>query len=402
MLPPPRTTADIPSGEWDVVVAGAGPAGATVASHVARAGHRVLLLDRRGFPRDKVCGDGLIADTLGALERLAALPAVRALARAVARTSIYSASRHRIEIDGEFLTLKRRDLDAIIASRAVADGAVMATATVADVQPDPTGVTVRLAGAQPAALRARYAVLATGADILPGRRAGLSTSSSPSAVAVRCYVRSSARVDRLVISYDRAIIPGYAWIFPLRDDEYNVGCGLFYRHGVRGDVNLRTMFERFVATFPEARELMRGAITTTPLKGAPLRCGLTGIEAPGVPRVLAIGETVGTTFPFTGEGIGKAMETGELAAETLQDALDADDPRRLEGFSATVKQVLGPKYRGYRAAERWLSRPWVTDLLARRARRSHFLRDALGGILNETIDPKTVFSISGLARSLFS
>ena len=77
MLPPPRTTADIPDGEWDVVVAGAGPAGATVASHVARAGHRVLMLDRHDFPRDKVCGDGLIADTLGALERLAALPTVR-------------------------------------------------------------------------------------------------------------------------------------------------------------------------------------------------------------------------------------------------------------------------------------------------------------------------------------
>jgi geranylgeranyl reductase family protein len=400
MLPVPLLSS-IPPGEWDVVIAGAGPAGATAASHVARAGHRVLLLDRHGFPRDKVCGDGLIADTLGALERLAALPAVRARAHAVATTCIYSASRHQIEIDGEFLTLKRRELDAIIANRAVADGAVMATASVADVQPDPAGVTVRLASADAAPLRARYAVLATGADTLLGRRAGLATSSTPSAVAVRCYVRSTTKVDRLVISYDRAIVPGYAWIFPLRDDEYNVGCGVFYRQGVRGDVNLRTMFERFVATFPAARELMRGATATTPLKGAPLRCGLTGIGAAHVPRVLPIGETVGTTFPFTGEGIGKAMETGELAAEALQQALSADDPRQLEAFSTAVKQVLEPKYAGYRAAERWLARPWVTDLLARRAQRSDFLRGALGGILNETIDPRTVFSISGLARSLF-
>ena len=122
----PHLRTDIPDGEWDVVVAGAGPAGATVASHVARAGHRVLLLDRHDFPRDKVCGDGLIADTLGALERLAALPAVRDRARTVGRTTIFSASRHRIEIEGEFLTLKRREFDAIVANHAVAQGAVMA------------------------------------------------------------------------------------------------------------------------------------------------------------------------------------------------------------------------------------------------------------------------------------
>jgi menaquinone-9 beta-reductase len=402
MLPPAHSIEHLPHREWDLVVAGAGPAGATAAAHVARAGHRVLLLDRHGFPRDKVCGDGLIADTLGALERLSALPSVRARARAVPRTSIYSASRHRIEIDGEFLTLKRRDLDAIVASRAVEDGAVMASGTVTDVRPDRAGVTVRLTGTDAPPIRARYAVIATGADGLLTRRAGRATASTPSAVAVRCYVRSTFDVDRLVISYDRDIVPGYAWIFPLRDGEYNVGCGVFYRNGVKGDVNLRNMFDRFVTTFPDARELMAKATTTTPLKGAPLRCGLIGLGAPQRPRVLAIGETVGTTFPFTGEGIGKAMETGELAAESLREALASDDPQRLDRFTLTARRILEPKYVGYHAAERWLSRPWVTDLLVRRAQRSRFLRDALSGILNETIDPRTVFSIGGLARSLVS
>jgi geranylgeranyl reductase family protein len=402
MLPRSGITDDLARRDWDVVIAGAGPAGATAAAHVARAGHRVLLLDRHGFPRDKVCGDGLIADALSALERLAALPAVRTRARTVARTSIYSASRHRIEIDSEFLTLKRRDLDAIVASRAVEEGAVMAHGTIVDVQPGATAVTVRLAGTAAPTIRSRYAVLATGADTLPGRRSGIATVSTPSAVAVRCYVRSTVEVDRLVISYDRDIMPGYAWIFPLPDGEYNVGCGVFYRNGVKGDVNLRNMFDRFVATFPEARDLMRMATSATPLKGAPLRCGLAGLDAPPLPRVLSIGETVGTTFPFTGEGVGKAMETGELAAATLREALERGDPRCLDRFSTRAQLVLQPKYVGYQAAERWLSKPWITDLLARRARRSHFLRDALSGVLNETIDPRTVFSIGGLFRSLVS
>jgi geranylgeranyl reductase family protein len=391
-----------PHSDWDVVVAGAGPAGATAAAHIARAGYQVLLLDRHAFPRDKVCGDGLIADTLGALERLNVLPVVRRKARALDCTTIYSASRHRVDIKGEFLTLKRRDHDAVVANRAVEEGATLAAGTVADVRPDSTGVTVRLAAADAAPIRARYAVIATGADTSVGNRSGLPTARTPSAVAVRCYVRSAFDLDRLVISYDRNIVPGYAWIFPLRDGEYNVGCGVFYRNGTKGDINLRSMFERFMATFPEARELSAGATSTTPLKGAPLRCGLTGLETATLRRTVSIGETVGTTFPFTGEGIGKAMETGELAAEALKDALEEDDPTRLERFCPVATQRLGPKYVGYRAAERWLSRPWVTDLLARRAQRSPFLRDALSGILNETIDPRTVFSINGFARSLVS
>ena len=140
-------------------------------------------------------------------------------------------------------------------------------------------MTIRLTGTEPLQVRARFAVLATGADTSLGRKAGLATAPTPSAVAVRCYVRSAFEIDRLMISYDRDIVPGYAWIFPLPDGEYNVGCGVFYRNGMKGDVNLRKMFERFVAGFPEARELMAGATDMTPLKGAPLRCGLMGLDA---------------------------------------------------------------------------------------------------------------------------
>jgi geranylgeranyl reductase family protein len=398
MLLPQIAPADLPDRTWDVVVAGAGPAGSTAAAHMARAGLDVLLVDRQRFPRDKVCGDGLIADTIAALERLGALAAVRERARRLTETSIFSPSRHRLDVAGEVLTLKREQLDAMIAAQACADGVRLVTGTITLMQPDASGVHLSLEG-RAAPLRARFAVIATGADVRLARGAGAGHASAPSAVAVRCYIRSTTPIDRLVISYDSEIVPGYAWIFPLPGDEYNVGCGVFYRHGVRGDVNLRRMFERFVETFPDARRLLAGEIDRTPLKGAPLRCGLTG-AAHRLPRVLSIGESIGTTFPFTGEGIGKAMETGELAAETLRLAATTDDPGKLDHFDAFVSRTLAPKYAGYRAAERWLARPWVADFLARRASRSRFLRDALGGIFNETIDPSAVFSLAGLTKAL--
>lgn len=399
MIPPQLAAADVPDRTWDAVVVGAGPAGGTAAAHMARAGLDTLLVDRQRFPREKVCGDGLIADTIGALDRLGALAQVREHARRVTATAIFSPSRHRLEVAGECLTLKREQLDAIIAGQACADGARLVTGNITSVAPDADGVHVSVEG-RGTPLRARFAVIATGADLRLARRAGTGQDIVPSAVAVRCYVRSTTRIDEMVISYDREILPGYAWIFPMPGDEYNVGCGVFYRHGVRGDVNLRRLFDRFVSTFPAAQKLLAGEIGRTPLKGAPLRCGLTGAGVRRLPRVLSIGESIGTTFPFTGEGIGKAMETGELAAEAVRLAVRSGDAGTLDQFDACVSRTLARKYAGYRAAERWLARPWVADFLAKRALRSAFLRDALGGILNETIDPATVFSLGGMAKAL--
>ena len=263
---------------------------------------------------------------------------------------------------------------------------------------------VEIAG-RAAPLRTQYALIATGADDALLRRTAPSLEASrPSAIALRCYVRSTARVDRLrAISYGREILPGYAWIFPLRGGDNNVGCGVFFSQGCPWRCEPADDVQSI------RRQLSRSSRRDEPVRtrhaaegrAAALR-PLGSNRAPEIPRVLAIGETIGTTFPFTGEGIGKAMETGELAARTVRDAIEHRDPSRLHHFGARIEREFGPRYLGYRAAERWLSRPWITDIFARRARESDFLRSALGGILNETIDPRTVFSLSGLTRALLS
>jgi len=395
---PQQALSGLTSRCWDVAVVGAGPAGATAAAHLARDGHRVLLLDRQGFPREKVCGDGLIADTIAALGRLGALDAVRQRAFRATVTSIYSPSRIRVDLPGESLTIKRLELDALLVRRALEDGATVAHGRVVDVRPTQELVNVIVAGAA-RPIPARFVVLATGADLRLSSRLRSAPEDAPSGIALRCYVRSPERLDRLVISYDRAIVPGYAWIFPLRDGEFNIGCGVFFGQQDQGSYNLRSIFDRFMGTFPEAQAILARASERTSLKGARLRCGLRHAGYAAGPRVLTIGESLGATFPFTGEGIGKAMETGELAADTLRHALHRDDSQAIASFGERLTQALSTRYIGYRAAERWLSRPWLNDLIARRVQRSRFLQEAAAGVLNETIDPRIIFSMRGLARS---
>jgi len=115
------------------------------------------------------------------------------------------------------------------------------------------------------------------------------------------------------------------------------------------------------------------------LKGAPLRCDLSGAQW-SRPGLLVVGEAAGGTYSFTGEGIGKAMETGLEAAEALQGARDATITAHYE---AALRQLL-PRYRSYRQAGSFNRHPWLADLVIWRARTSPLIQAKLADVLNET------------------
>jgi menaquinone-9 beta-reductase len=388
-----------PQEVWDVLIVGAGPAGSIAAFHLAARGHAVLLLDKKRFPRNKTCGDGLLSDALRVLERVGLLRRVQQLGLPIHGASFFSPSRIECELPWGYLTLKRRLLDTLIARKAVDAGAYFCQGDVQRVTVTSNGLVACSTSGSRRVYHARVGVIATGANVSLPEKLGLVQCWQASGLAVRCYIRSLLSLDRIVISYDRSIIPGYAWIFPMGDHEYNVGCGIFYRGNARDRTNLKDMFRRFTTKFPLARRLLEDGEPISPLSGASLRCGLKGLSPGGANNLLAIGEAIGATFPATGEGIGKAMETAEVAAEVIHEALRSGDCNRLRGFPARLDEQLRFRYLGYDVAERWLSVPWLVDLVARRARTSKFLQQAIAGIINETTDPRTVFSLGGMIRS---
>ena len=109
----------------DAIVVGAGPAGAAAAQWLARAGRSVVLVDAQAFPRDKVCGDGLIPDAHRALDRLGVLAQVMAEARASTTLACIAPRGGRIDVPGRLAVLPRKRLDEIICAAAVAAGARM-------------------------------------------------------------------------------------------------------------------------------------------------------------------------------------------------------------------------------------------------------------------------------------
>jgi flavin-dependent dehydrogenase len=324
---------------------------------------------------------------------------------------IYAPDRTHVALRGTAACLPRSALDELLEQAAVEAGArfvarhvlaapvrrdgATAGATFADVR---TGRVLEV--------RAPMTLLATGAAAPPLMRFGVCERVRPSAIAGRVRLQvdpAFARgFDHLCIAYDEAILPGYGWIFPGPEAVFNVGVGYFCdAKRPPPTTNLRDLLSRFLATFPVAAALLRHARLIVPLAGAPLRTGLAG-ATPHRPGLLVIGEAAGSTYSFSGEGIGKAMETAFLAAELVSEALagraslSAVGPR----YASALAARFGERFRAYRRAQDWLVRPKLVNFLAGKANADARVRRALEGLLSETTDPRSLFSPWMMMRAL--
>jgi flavin-dependent dehydrogenase len=369
-------------------------------------------VDRQEFPRDKVCGDALIPDALHALQRLSLKDAVLCKASRLNSIRIYAPNRSYVALQGEFACLPRLALDDMLRKAAVESGTrfLAPYRAIAPVLEGGivTGATLRnTVTGQYLPVTARMTILATGAAAEPLLSFGVCLRPAPSAIAARMYVKTALEFrqefDYLCISYDKAICPGYGWIFPGPDDSFNVGVGFFHDTNTKlPPPNLRTTLDTFLNTFPPARQVISRSKIITPLRGAPLRTALQGAEF-ARPGLLVIGEAAGLTFSFSGEGIGKAIESGLMAADVISTAFSdpaQDISRAAKLYADQLVSTYRKRFRAYQIAQRWLSFPSCANFLAWRANSGKYARRHLEGILNETSDPLTLFSVTGLLKSI--
>lgn len=405
--------------QCDVLVIGAGPSGSACARWLAQAGWQVVLVDAQRFPRDKTCGDGLVPDAHAALRRLGLLDQVLAVAQRAGAARCVAPSGAQVDVAGDLAVLPRRTLDDLLCRAAVAAGALhVAPARFVGLLHDATGrVTGATLAASPDtsgndlptthALRAPWVVLATGAGSAPLLAAGVCERRSPSGMAVRAYVHHPDLADAvggLRFVWHPRLRHGYGWIFAGPDGVYNIGTGVLPGHH-GPDTNkparsLRQMMDDFAAVDPVAARLLREGTPQGPLKGAPLRCDLEGARW-AAPGLLVVGDAAGATYAFSGEGIGKALETGLAAAEALlAHAREPGGDTAVQAAYTAALQTLKPRFEMYRQAASFNRFPWLINLMVWRARQSPRVLAKLSDILNERRLPGSLLTWRGVRTML--
>jgi geranylgeranyl reductase family protein len=411
-----RTTAD--ERRADVLIVGAGPAGATAAYHLAHTGLDVLLLEKTAFPREKVCGDGLTPRAVRQLLRIGIDLDEPGWVKNQGLRIV--GGGHRLELPwpdlAEYpaygLVRTRLDFDEILARHAQKAGARLRERTAV------TGPLLDERSGHICGVRVKHvdesgrkygdeltyqAPIVLAADGNASRLAlamGITKRADrPMGVAVRTYYASPRHDDDWLESWlelwdgkpgEGSLLPGYGWIFGVGDGTCNVGLGILNTSSAFQQVDYKDLLRRWLEHTP-ATWGFREENRTGPVRGAALPMGFNRKPHYANGMVL-LGDAGGMVNPFNGEGIAYAMESAEIAAGVVVQALDRpaglSRERALQAYPAALDHAYGGYYTLGRIFVKAIGHPGVMALATQRGLSHRTLMRFTLKLLANLTDPR--------------
>ncbi|MGB0114009.1 MAG: geranylgeranyl reductase family protein [Ilumatobacteraceae bacterium] len=366
--------------DTDVLVVGGGPAGASVATYLARAGHHVTIVEKRPVARHKACGDILTPRALGELARLEVDP-LRLDGHRIVGVRLLHGRREvaapwpQLDDVADHAAVLRRDvLDAHLRVQAAGAGATVlmgheATTPIAE-RGFVRGAQLAIAddldadASRAEAVRSRFVVVADGANSSFGRGLGTTRHRQwPYGITTRTYFASPRHTESWIETelgiLDAAGNPiaGYGWVIPVGDGTVNVGVALLSTYRDARGVNALKLLDSFVQQIADRWGLDPAAKLKAPTR---FRVPLGGSVGPKMgPTFLVAGDAAGSASPFNGDGIDAALMSGRLAAEVLDEALTSGNSTTLQRYPNLIADQVGQYHKVGRLTARFLGRPAI-------------------------------------------
>lgn len=355
---------------FDVIICGAGPAGSTCALALADSGLRVAVLEKNNFPRDKTCGDAVAAYVPKVLATINTSLA-RSLEGFTEKVSVNACrlvAPNQKTIDLRFsetgFISRRIDWDNFLFEKASAQHniAFFLDHTIRDVTITSDGVTVTAGKTQ---FEGSIVIGCDGAHSVVNRKiTGTRPDPNHHCGGVRAYYSNVSGIPdhTFEIHLVKDLLPGYFWIFPVKNNLANVGLGVLSVEISKRRMDLRASLQKMVEEIPYIRERFKHAERIGKIEGFGLPLGSRKVPISGE-RFMLCGDAASLIDPLSGEGIGQAMVSGRYAGWQAKKCFDENNfsAGHMKQYDQQVYQKFWSRHRKNYFVRQLMNREWLLN-----------------------------------------
>lgn len=383
----------MPTREYDLIIVGAGPAGCSAALNLAGSSLKVAVVDKADLPADKVCGDALSGTALAVLRRFPGncFDAFLALEPKKPSWGIRFAAPSGELLDVPFVLertaatpppgylCKRKIFDGFLQQKAmeVASFPVLSNYPIHQIRKENEFYLVQ---GEKEEIRCRMILGADGVHSIVGKLlAGHSQNNKQYCLGVRTYftgVRNLHPEGFIELHFLEELLPGYLWIFPMADGIANVGLGMLFEKMKSMPESLSEVFLNIIKTNPTISGRFQAAVMTGKIEAHGLPLGPDNKTVSGEGFLLA-GDAAALVDPFTGEGIGNAMVSGEIAASMILEAFQKNDfsARFLRQYDERIHERFWREMKTSHRIQELCTHPALFNLVVKKANRNKELKE---------------------------